>query len=136
MNRPGNERIGPVEARWQPPRGQKGDKGDKGEPGMSSRVRYSLVMLFALCVGFALFALVGVIVQTRHFEHAQAVQAAQAARERCESLAKIVAIPIPVPLAANPSRQAWASFETAERQRGRQLGCHLPPPRFIHVKGS
>ena len=139
LSRPENERIGPVEARWQPARGQKGDKGEqgeRGEQGMSARVRYSLVMLFALGVALALFALVGVIVQTRRFERDQTAQNAHAARVRCEAITEILRIPIPAPVTDNPSREWVYRYVLIQRMRGERLGCHLPPPHFIHVKGS
>ena len=126
LNRPENERIGPVEARWRGERGAKGDKGERGlTGGLSAKVQRALLFLFLLPSLIAVIAVYGVIRQDQ-----------ASSRVRCESLAQVVSIPVPVPVTDNPSREWVARYSQIQRQRGEQLGCRLPPPRFVHVKGS
>ena len=53
---------------------------------------------------------------------AHAIQANN--RDRCASIVRLAHIPIPRPVAGNPSREFAAALETIYRQRARQLGCH------------
>lgn len=154
MNGPENERIGPVEARWQG--GQKGDKGDKGErgPGLSQAVRRGIVGLFILGAAFGLLGIYGQVRADLRIDRQQATinaqqhmiarqqrelaaQDAASARVRCESIAQIVSIPVPVPVRDNPSREWVYRYVRIQRQRGRHLGCKLPPPKYVTVtKGN
>jgi hypothetical protein len=120
--------IGPVEARWtgapvqQGQRGRQGEKGERGERGLPRAQRRAVIYLFLLNVLFVAACFAGLVHYVRSSE-----------QERCASLAQIITIPIPVPVTGNPSRQAWASFEAVERRRGHQLGCALPPPRYVQA---
>ena len=149
MTATGEPPIGPVEARWQPlhgERGEKGERGQRGEQGMPARTRYALVFLFILAMAVGIIGIYGQArtdlklnsaVRTINEQQQELNrQAASSSRDRCTSIARIVAIPIPVPLKDNPSRQAWAAFEGVERARGRELGCVMPAPRFVHVAGK
>ena len=118
----------------------RGEKGDKGDAGLSAQVRRAIVFLFVLAVMLAAIGLIAVVREQGTLAAQQKALAVQQKeltrqaragdRQRCASIALIVDIPIPVPLAGNPSRQAWAAFEGVERMRGRELGCALPPPRY------
>lgn len=95
-------------------KGRQGEKGDKGEP--SSRLPIgqarAVVYLFLLNLVFVGLCFWGLV----HSEQSSA-------RDRCTTLNQVVAIPVPTPVAGNPSREFDARFEAIERERGRQLGC-------------
>lgn len=44
-------------------------------------------------------------------------------QQRCSSLTQTADIPLPHPIAGNPSREWEAAFEKIERQRAQRLGC-------------
>lgn len=104
------------------PPGPRGEKGDQGEAGVPRRTRRSIVILFAVA---ALVAIAGLA--------RAGIDQSAAARIRCESLAQIVAIPVPVPVTDNPSREWVYRYVMIQRRRGEQLGCKLPAPRYVHV---
>ncbi len=115
------------------PKGDRGPKGDKGDRGMPPGQRRAIVYLFVLPVLIAAIALGGLA----YYAHRLSVEQQEIIRVatlnnrvRCASIAEIVSIPIPVPTAGNPSREWDAKYEEAERARGLQLGCRLPPPRY------
>lgn len=93
-------------------RGNQGNRGEKGPAGLSVPVRRALVYMFVfnLLIGF------GGILFTAH-----AVNANNGAT--CASIEADARIPVPQPVAHNPSREWEAQFEAIERQRERQLGC-------------
>jgi hypothetical protein len=43
--------------------------------------------------------------------------------DRCTTLQQVIAIPVPTPVAGNPSREWESTYEAIDRQRARQLGC-------------
>lgn len=95
-------------------RGEKGDKGERGKPGprLPPGVARALVLLFVL----NLLLLAAVFFGLIHY-----VRAGDA--DRCTTLEEVVAIPVPRPVAHNPSREWESKFEAIEAKRGRQLGC-------------
>ena len=103
-----------------PPRGPKGDKGERGKQGEqgepSTRLPISqaraVVYLFILNLIFVGLCFWGLV----HYIHAND-------QDRCTTLEEVVAIPVPQPVAGNPSREFDARFEAIEAKRGRQLGC-------------
>jgi hypothetical protein len=102
--------------------GPAGPKGDTGAP-LSPRKSRAIAWMF-------LFALVVSGINLWWTSH----EVRANGQQRCMSIAEIVHIPIPVPTAGNPSRQAWAEYEAVQRRRGRQLGCDMPPPRYAPSK--
>lgn len=46
-------------------------------------------------------------------------------QQRCASIAQIAAIPVPKPVAGNPSRMWESRYEAIQEARGRQLGCRI-----------
>lgn len=134
-------------------KGETGDKGDRGKPGpaLPVKMRRAIIFLFVLPLLISVVALAGLFHYAGKLSGEQeAVQRQQAAisrtqreitaatvtgnAERCASLAQIAAIPIPVPTPGNPSRIAWARFETVERHRGSELGCKMPKAVYVKVK--
>ena len=105
------------------PRGPKGERGAKGEP-LSPALRRALAYLFVL-----VFLLIGLAYWGLYRQQQGDEQ------QRCGSIAQAVGIPVPVPTAGNPSREWVAKFSAIERQRGKQLGCDMPPPRFVTEAG-
>ena len=99
-------------------RGQKGDKGDqgdagqRGQAGLSRAVRRTLVFLFVLNVVLAAANLLWTehVVMTGN-------------QQRCASIVADATIPLPHPIAGNPSREWEAAFEAIQRHRAHQLGC-------------
>jgi hypothetical protein len=139
-----------MEALFKGAKGDKGDQGKQGEKGMPQGQRRAIVYFYVVSLVIAAIALGGLVhyggklsgeqhtvarAQQEIVRNQREIAAEQVAnaRERCGSIAQTVGIPIPVPLAGNPSRQAWAAFEGIERARGKQLGCPMPAPRYIHV---
>lgn len=112
-----------MEALW---RGQKGDKGDKGQRGLPQGQARAIVYLFVLCIALFLVLGVGLFHQQSVFQQRISQADAHNARIRCQAIAQIVAIPVPSPVAGNPSRMWEASYEHVQRQRGIAAGCKLP----------
>jgi hypothetical protein len=114
-------------------KGSRGDKGDRGERGMPAAQRRAIVYLFvvgalvgAACLGgLAYFASRLESQQQAVVREQRELSAATAAnnRERCTSLEQVAAIPVPHPVAGNPSREWEARFEAIQGARARQLDC-------------
>ncbi|HMG62696.1 MAG TPA: hypothetical protein VK599_07090 [Streptosporangiaceae bacterium] len=129
MTRPENERIGPVEARWQT-RGAKGDPGSQGERGERGPVRLApglsraLVFLFLLPTLIAIAVAAGLVVQARDQQATQARQGRITEQKLCATFGQLAALrPPPGNPAANPSR-AYLQAEHATLVRlGTDLGC-------------
>jgi hypothetical protein len=102
--------------------------------GLSPALRRALTWLFAVLFALVALAFAGLYLQQRQSQEAIARVARVADEQRCGALVQQVAIPVPVPTAGNPSRAWVARFSQIERQRGAELGCHMPPPRFITTK--
>ncbi len=92
--------------------GNQGNRGEQGLAGLSAPVRRALVFLFALSVALAAANL---------WWTAHVVQAGD--QMRCSSILADATIPLPHPVAGNPSREWEAAFEAVARERARQLGC-------------
>jgi hypothetical protein len=100
---------------------------------MSAKQATAVVYLFGvtmLLVAAALFALFHYVHEVaraeRTAEHAQMVASradTAAGVSRCADLQKLAAIPVPQPVAGNPSREFANQLETIWRARARQLGC-------------
>jgi hypothetical protein len=101
------------------PPGPQGERGQRGEKGLSPAVRRAIGALFLV-----MFALIGAAYAGLWYQQQQYNQ------QRCESIAEIAAIPVPVPTAGNPSRAWVARYSQIDRARGVQLGCRLPAPRY------
>ena len=121
--------------------GQTGERGPQGIRGLLSRKQArAVVYLFILGALIGVACLAGLLhyagevsgqqrtvsreqreLVTEQRELAAATRANNA--DRCTTLEEVVAIPVPHPVAANPSREWAAAFERIERARGRQLGC-------------
>jgi hypothetical protein len=99
-------------------RGEQGQQGDRGEqgtagaPGLSRAVRRALVFLFALNLLLA----AANFLWTAHSVNSNGQQ-------RCASVEADATIPVPQPVAGNPSRLWESRFEANARKRARQLGC-------------
>jgi hypothetical protein len=116
------------------PRGPKGPRGARGKAGLEPAVKRAFAYLFLLVFALLALGFYG-LYREQQADNAGLLRVQQANnRQRCGSLAEVVRIPIPVPTADNPSREAWATFEAVQRRRGRQLGCKLPPPRYAPAK--
>ena len=103
--------------------GERGERGEKGVSRLPSRQAWAIVYMFALnmaILGVGLFWLAHIQSENN--------------RVRCTALAQIVAIPVPVPTAGNPSREWVADYTRIERQRGAALGCPMPAPRYVTVQ--
>lgn len=114
----------PPEAMWRPEKGDKGDEGQRGprgKQGLSRPVRRAIVFLFVLNF---LLIIAGYLFLSHTVKGNNQV--------RCQSIAAIVGIPVPVPLTDNPSRQWVAKYSLIQRKRGAELGCDMPPPRFVN----
>ena len=105
-------------------RGPKGEQGTRGPRGPVRTVAYLFILCFLL--------IVVVLVYVAHEQ--QAIVAAQKAiaqesrtnnQQRCASIAQIAAIPVPQPVAGNPSRMWESRYEAIQVARGRQLGCRI-----------
>jgi Flp pilus assembly protein TadB len=96
-------------------------------PGLRRAVAFLFVTVFAL-IGLAY---AGLYLQQRESQEAVARVARAASQQRCAAIIQQVSIPVPVPTAGNPSRAWVARFSRIERHRGTQLGCHMPPPKFV-----
>jgi len=126
-------------------RGLKGAKGDKGDTGprLPASERRAVVTLFTLGACLAAVCVLGIAHYARQLHREQQIVAAQqraierqgrqiAAQQaaenriRCTSIAQVTTIPVPHPLAGNPSREWEAAYEHIQRNRGIQLGCRLP----------
>ena len=123
-------------------RGPKGDKGETG-PRLPASERRAVVTLFTLGACLAAVCILGIAHYARQLHREQQIVAAQQAaierqgrqiaaqqaavnRIRCTSIALVTTIPVPRPLAGNPSREWEAAYELIQRNRGIQLGCRLP----------
>jgi hypothetical protein len=105
---------------------------------MSGRQATAVLYLFGvttLLVVAALFVLfhyvheVAKVAQTA--EHAQMVADrldAAGHASRCTDLQKLAGIPVPQPVAGNPSREFANSVEKVWRARAHQLGCKVEAP--------
>lgn len=95
-------------------RGEAGERGERGKTGarLPAGQARAVVYLFLLNLLFVGACFAGLV----YYVHATD-------QERCTTLEQIVAIPVPTPVAGNPSREFEARFEAIERERGRQLGC-------------
>jgi uncharacterized protein HemX len=92
---------------------------------MSARLAQSYLVLMAIVL--ALTVAGGVWLW--HQQHAiNEVQQATSV-SKCADLSRLAAIPIPTPVAGNPSRQFAAAEETIWRDRARQLGCPIAKGR-------
>jgi Collagen triple helix repeat (20 copies) len=92
--------------------GKRGAQGEHGVAGLSRPVRRALVFLFVLCVALA----AANMLWTAHAVNADNQQ-------QCASLEAVARIPVPQPVAGNPSRLWDSRYEAIERQRARQLHC-------------
>jgi hypothetical protein len=102
---------------------------------MSGRQATAVVYLFGVttllvvAALFVLFHYVHEVAKVAHAaEHAQMTAdraAAAAGVSRCGDLQKLAAIPVPTPVAGNPSREFAAAEETIWRGRAHQLGCKI-----------
>ena len=92
--------------------GETGKQGERGAAGLSKPVRRALVFLFVLCVLMA---------GSNILWTAYVVRAGNQAR--CASILADAHIPLPEPVAGNPSREWEAAFEAIQEARARQLGC-------------
>ena len=123
-------------------RGPKGDKGETG-PRLPASERRAVVTLFTLGACLAAVCILGIAHYARQLHREQQIVAAQqraierqgrqiAAQQaaenriRCTSIAQVTTIPVPRPVAGNPSREWEAAYEHIQRNRGIQLGCRLP----------
>ena len=94
------------------PRGAKGAQGEQGQRGLSRRVSLAVVVLFAIPLILAGFAIFWVNHEVSANNH-----------KFCEVIAEIVPVPRPADPKANPSREtAWEQYEGFEHL-GRSLGC-------------
>jgi hypothetical protein len=119
----GDARMRRIAEEFPGPQGQRGPRGRRGPE--SARRMPSVAYLFLLNCALILAG---------YFFLAHAVRTDS--QQRCGGISQQVAIPVPVPTAGNPSRAWVARFSQIERQRGAELGCHMPPPRFVHVPGG
>lgn len=92
--------------------GAKGDRGDRGRGGMTGAQRKAFTYLALVVLVYCGLLGFGLIHYVR-----------QNAQERCASIEQTTRIPVPHPIAGNPSRIWEARYEAIERQRARQLGC-------------
>lgn len=137
VNRPENERIGPVEARWHG-RGAKGDKGEQGDRGparLAPRVSRALVFLFLLPTLIAVAVAAGLVVQARDQQAAQAREARQQQAEQarqgklieqklCTSFSRLAALKPPAGAPGkNPSRAYLQGEHAILVGLGTDLGC-------------
>lgn len=105
------------------------------------RTRRAIVVLFFVIGAFAVLAIIGqyradvrITGQQQTIsrqQHEISEQDRKEARVRCASIAGIMKIPVPVPVAGNPSREWVYRYVQIQRRRGLQLGCKLPPPRYV-----
>lgn len=91
--------------------GNQGNRGERGEP-LSPAVRRTLIYLFTLMVLLA----VANLYWTSHVVR-------ENNQQRCASLEQLAHIPIPRPVAGNPSRKFASDLEMSYRERARQIGC-------------
>lgn len=94
------------------PKGDKGKQGERGERGLPRGQARAVVYLFLLNTVF----LVAGFFWLAHIEHVNDQQ-------RCTSIEQATRIPVPHPVAGNPSREWEAQYEAIQAARGRQLGC-------------
>jgi hypothetical protein len=94
--------------------GEKGERGEKGEPSSRLPIGQARAVVYLFLLNLVLFGLcfLGLI----HYVHA-------GDSDRCTSLQQVIAIPVPTPVAGNPSREFDSKFEAIERARARELGC-------------
>jgi hypothetical protein len=102
---------------------------------LSSRQATAVVYLFGvtmLLVVAALFVLFHYVHEVARAEQtAERAQmtagraAAAAGASRCTDLQKLAAVPVPTPVAGNPSREFANQIETIWRARAHQLGCTI-----------
>ena len=121
------------------PPGPKGDEGKAG-PQLPQRQARAVVYLFILGALIGVVCLAGLLHlagEVSQQQHAVAQQQQQVAREqreldaqqtankadRCTTVEEIAAIPVPHPVAGNPSREWESKYEGIEAARGKQLGC-------------
>lgn len=104
------------------PKGEQGEQGARGERGLPKGQRRAIVFLFVF--NFVLIVIGYLFLSSIARGNTQA---------RCASIAKTVAIPVPVPVKDNPSRQWVAAFSLIQRVRGTELGCDMPPPKFVTI---
>jgi hypothetical protein len=92
--------------------GSRGEKGERGSAGLSRPVRRAILFLFVLNLlfAFANFAWTAYSVNANN-------------QARCATILAQVSIPVPRPVAGNPSREFEAQTEAIERRRARELGC-------------
>ena len=108
-----DERLAVRGPRGHPGRqGNQGNRGEQGAPGLSIPVRRALVFLFILNVALA----VANLLWTSH-------EVMGNNQTRCGVVVAYATIPLPHPVAGNPSREWEAQFEAISRARARQLGC-------------
>ena len=96
------------------PKGDQGEQGEEGRPGtrLPRGQARAVVYLFVLNMLFVAACFTGLI----HYVHA-------GDQERCTTINEVTSIPVPQPVAGNPSRMWESRFEAIEKARGRQLGC-------------
>ncbi len=93
-------------------KGDRGEQGKRGEPGLSMPVRRALVFMFVFML---------VLSGVNLWWTAHAIQANN--HSRCASLEADASIPVPQPVARNPSREFDARLEAIDRRRLRMDGC-------------
>ena len=106
---------GPQGARGeQGKRGERGERGKEGEPSTRLPVSQARAVVYLFVLNLLLFGACfwGLV------HYAQAGNA-----DRCTTLQQIEAIPVPQPVAGNPSREWESKYEQITRARGRELGC-------------
>jgi hypothetical protein len=92
--------------------GNQGNRGEQGTAGLSTSVRRAILFLFALNV-----LLAGAnMLWTAH-------SVSTGNQQRCASIEADATIPLPHPIAGNPSREWEAAFEANAQARARQLHC-------------
>ncbi len=92
--------------------GQQGERGETGAPGLSRATRRAVVFLVTL----SLLLAAANMLWTAHVVNA-------GNQQRCASIEADATIPVPQPVAGNPSREFDAKYEAIERHRARQLHC-------------
>lgn len=132
------------EMRYAALRGEKGEKGDTGPQGirglLSRTQGRAVVYLFILGAVLGVASLAGLLHYAGELSSQQRTVATEQRElvteqhnltaavktnnaERCAILEEVVAIPVPHPVAGNPSREWESKFQALEATRGHELGC-------------
>jgi hypothetical protein len=95
-----------------------------GSSAVSDRRAQAVLVLFSLVLCLTVAGGVWLWHQQQAINRVQMIASAN----RCADLGKLASIPVPVPIAGNPSREFAAAEETIWRQRAHQLGCKIGSP--------